>query len=138
MLSHKNKYILYLVLINGLLAILLFGYGKVIFENIHPVLGIAAAMTMFFLFEIFVMFIIEKKSKILTSRKLVNLFFGLKAGKIVLSLVFMAVYAFTVKIEFKPFLGAFIVLYFIFLLFDTFYLLGREKGFKKKQVKNEL
>ena len=135
MLSHKNKYILYLVLINGLLAILLSVFGKIIFEDIRPILGIAVAITMFFLYELFAIFIMEKKSKVLPPRKLVNLFYGLKVGKIILSLVFLTVYAFTVKIEFKPFLGAFIILYFIFLLFDTLYLLGREKTYKMKQVK---
>jgi hypothetical protein len=51
----------------------------------------------------------------------------LKAGKILLSLVFIALYAIAVKVEMKRFVLVFIALYLVYLLFDTFYLAKKEK-----------
>jgi len=133
MLSYKNKYILYLVLLNGLLITLLVGWGNTIFNDVRPVLGLGIAMAIFCLYELFVIQFTDSKSKTVTSRQSVNLFLGFKTGKIVLSLIFIAVYVFTIKVEPKRFVSAFLVLYFIYLVFDTLYLTGREKINKKKR-----
>ena len=137
MMSRIAKYFLYLVFLNGLLTTLLISFWKEIFEDSRPMIGIALSMTIFLFYELFVIMFTESKGETLNSRQSVNLFLGFKAGKIVLSLFIIAVYAIVVKIELKPFVGVFVALYFIYLLFDTLYLFNREKSFKKKQYKNK-
>jgi hypothetical protein len=94
---------------------------------VQPFVWTAAAMSFFFLYEVIVILITEKKRKTITPRQSVNLFLGLKVGKIFLSLVFVTIYALAVKIEVKRFVLIFVLLYFIYLLFDTIYLAKKEK-----------
>jgi len=138
MLSHKNKYILYLSLLNSLLAVLLICYWRVIFEETSSMMGITFVLILFFLYELFVILFTEKKYESLNARQYINLFLGFKAGKIILSLLFIAVYAIVIKVELIRFMGVFLILYFIYLLFDTVYLVNREKNRKAKanQLKN--
>ena len=133
MLSHKSKYILALVVLNCLLTALLVVYWKFIFEDVHSIMGITFALIMFFLYEAFVILFTETKYQTVTPRQSINLFLGFKAGKIILSLLFIVIYAAIVKVEFLRFLLVFVVLYLIYLVFDTIYLVSREK--KKKQNK---
>ena len=137
-MSRKNKYILYLALLNGLLASLLISFGKVIFEDARTMLGITFALVMFCIYELFVIFFTESKSEKLNSRQQLSLFLGFKTGKIFLSLLFITVYAIVINIELKRFIGVFLVLYLIFLLFDTVYLTTREKNLKKKEKQYKL
>ena len=136
--SHKNKYILYLSALNGLLIALLIAGGKNIFEYGQSIGGIAIAIALFFLYELFVILGTEKISKAINSRQSVNLFLAFKAGKIILSLFFIAIYAITVKVELKRFILVFIILYFIYLFFDTVYLVSREKKNKKEYHLKEI
>lgn len=131
----KNLYILYLAVLNCLLATLLILYWKVIFEDARSMVGITFALVLFFLYELFVILFTESKSETLSPRQSVNLFLGLKVGKTILALLFLAIYAIIVKVELMRFIAVFIALYFIYLLFDTIYWLNREKSLKKKQYK---
>jgi len=138
MLSHKNKYILYLSALNGLLITLLIVWGKIIFYYGQSIGGIAMVIALFFLYELFVILFTEKISKAINSRQSVNLFLAFKAGKIILSLLFIAIYAAIVKVELRRFILVFIILYFIYLLFDTLYLVSREKKNKKEYHLKEI
>ena len=138
MLSHKNKYILYLSALNGLLITLLIVWGKIIFYYGQSIGGIAMVIALFFLYELFVILFTEKISKAINSRQSVNLFLAFKAGKIILSLLFIAIYAAIVKVELRRFILVFIILYFIYLLFDTVYLVSREKKNKKEYHLKEI
>ena len=141
MLPQDKKYILYILYLgalNILLATILICCWEYIFKDPRSMAGITVALAMFFLFELFIILFTESKGKNLTSRQLVNLFLGYKAGKIILSLLFIAIYASVIKVEMKPFIWVFVALYFIFLAFDTFYLATREKRMKTKQIKNKV
>jgi len=138
MLSHKNKYILYLSALNGVLITILILYGNIFFEQGRSIGGIAIAIAIFFLYELFVILFTEKISKAINSRQSVNLFLAFKTGKIILSLLFIAIYAAMVKVELKRFILVFIILYFIYLLFDTVYLVNREKKNKKEYHLKEI
>ena len=138
MLSHKNTYILCLVFLNVILAGLLVIEWQVIFEDVRSMMGIMVALVVFFLYELFVILFTEHKSKTMNQRQSVNLILGFKVGKFILSLLFIAVYAVVVKAEIKRFIGVFLVLYFIYLLFDTIYLTSREKNNKKKYKLEEI
>jgi len=137
MLSHKFIYIIFWTVLNCVLTCFLIAilavYGKSIFEDAHSMIGIPYALAMFFLYELFVIIFTETKYQTVSPRQSVNLFLGFKAGKIILSLLFIVIYAVVVKLEFLRFLLVFVVLYLIYLLFDTIYLVTREK--KKKQYK---
>ena len=135
MLSRKSNYILLLVVLNGVLTALFAVFGKYIFEDARSILGITFALILFFLYELFVILFTENKYKDISPRQSVNLFLGFKAGKIILSLLFIVIYAVIVKVEFMRFLLVFVILYLIYLLFDTIYLVSREKSLKKKQYK---
>ena len=138
MLSHKNKYILYLALLNGVLTTLLVTQGGVIFEYSNSIGGIGIAMALFFIYELIVILINEKKSKTLNSRKVMLSFFGFKAGKIIFSLLFVAIYAILIKEELKRFVLVFIILYFIYLFFETVYFVSVEKKNKKEYHNKEV
>jgi hypothetical protein len=138
MMSHKNKYILYLTVLNCLLTALLVACWRLIFIDAKSMVGISIALALFFLYELFIILLTEKKSKTISSRQSINLFLGFKAGKIVLSLLFIGIYAIIVKVELKRFIGVFLILYFVYLLFDTVYLASREKRLKTKQNKKEI
>jgi len=96
---------------------------------------IVIAMAMFFLYELVVILFTEAKYKTITPRQSVNLFIASKAGKIILSLLFIAIYLSIVKVERMRFFMVFAALYFIYLLFDTIYLVNRAKSIEKEQYK---
>ena len=132
MWSYKTKYILYLAALNCLLTVLLVCCWTSVFEYGRSMGGIAIAMAMFFVYELFVILFTEAKYKTVTPRQSVNLFLAFKAGKIILSLLFIAIYTIIVKVELMRFIMVFVALYFIYLLFDTIYLVTREKNVKKE------
>ena len=138
MMSRIAKYFLYLAFLNGILTALLILFWKDIFEDSRPMVGIAFSMSIFFFYELFVVVFTESKGEKLSSRQSINLFLGFKAGKIVLSLFIIAFYAIVVKIELKPFIGVFITLYLVYLLFDTLFLFNREKSLKKQYKNKEI
>ena len=127
MMSRKIKYILALAVLNCVLSALLISCWKFIFEDVRSMIGITIALVLFFVYEAIVIVFTENKGEAISSRQSVNLFLGFKAGKIILSLLFITIYAVIVKVEFMRFLFAFAVLYLIYLLFDTIYLASREK-----------
>jgi len=135
MVTHKNKYLIYLVVLNCLLTILLVIFWTFIFNDVRSMFGITIALVLFFVYEAIVIVFTDNKGENISSRQSINLFLGFKAGKILLSLLFIVIYLVAVKVEFMRFLFAFVVLYLIYLLFDTMYLLTREKSMKKKQYK---
>ena len=134
-MSRKSKCILYLAVLNCLLTTLLILYWRVIFEDSRSMVGMTIALVLFFLYELFIIIYTEKRSETLNPRQSINLFLGNKLGKIILLLFFITIYSTIVKVELKSFIMVFLVLYFIYLLFDTVYLLSREKSLKKKQYK---
>jgi hypothetical protein len=127
MKSLSSKYILYLVLINVILITSLILYRSFLFQEIQPIAWMGGAIVFFFLYEIMLILVTDKKSKTITPRQSVNLFLGLKVGKILLSLLFVTIYAISVKLEMKRFVLFFVLLYLVYLLFDTIYLAKREK-----------
>ena len=138
MMSHKNTYILSLAILNVILAVLLFGGWRLVFEDTPPMLWMVVVLVMFFLYELFVILFTEIKIKNISPRQSINIFLGFKAGKIVLSLLFIAIYAIVFKVELKRFIMIFLILYFIYLLFDTVYLASREKDNKRKYKLEEI
>jgi preprotein translocase subunit SecY len=134
MLSTKNSYILYFVVLCAVLTAVLILYGHMIFEEIIAVKGIGAAIGMFTFMEIVSIWLIDTKSTKLAPRKTINLLLGLKTGKILLTLLFVAVYALAIKVETQRFVVVFLVIYLIYLFSDTIYLTRREKILKANRT----
>ena len=134
----KSSYILYLVVLCVVLTGLLIFYGNRFFEEIISVKGIGAAIGMFTLFEIVSVWLIETKSGKIAPRKSVNLLLGIKTGKILLTLLFVAVYALAVKVETQRFLIVFLIIYLIYLFSDTIYLTRREAKLKANRTNTSI
>ncbi|GHT50581.1 hypothetical protein FACS189440_18240 [Bacteroidia bacterium] len=77
-------------------------------------------------------FIVNKKIKTVSPKQVVSLYMLLKGGKLFLFLAGMVVYMLTVKIETKRFVLVSVAIYFIYLLWDTWFLTSTEKKLKKK------
>ena len=131
MLTIKNSYLLYLVVLCVALTLLLIICGNLIFKELIAIKATVAAIGMFTVFEVFSVLFIENKSKKQNLRQSVNVLMGMKVGKTLLTLLFFIVYAFTVHVELERFIIVFLVLYFLYLFSDTIYLTRREKRLKE-------
>jgi hypothetical protein len=127
-----QKYIIYLVLLNALLTTGLVLLWNLIFVGVSPS-WVGVGLALLFVYELIVIVITEKKRETVTPRQSVNLFLGLKVGKIILSLLFIAIYAIASRVELKRFILVFVALYLVYLLFDTIYL---ARGEKRKSINN--
>jgi len=93
------------------------------------------AVALLFAMQFAGLMIIERKSATLSPAKWVNLFMGLKVGKMLISLAYILTYVILVRIEIKRFLAVFLALYLLYLAFDTIYLTNRQKAMKKQEDK---
>jgi len=137
MLSTKNGFLIGLWILSTVLIIGLVFFGDLLFENSLLIVWGEIGVALFFLYETMVIILTDKKSKTLTGRQSINFFLGLKVGKIILSLLFIGVFVIAVNIELKRFVLVFVLLYLVYLLFDTFYLIHWEKKLKSKKTIEE-
>ena len=84
-------------------------------------------------YEVVVVIIVNKYANQDNPRKLVNAYLATKVGRIFLALVYAMGYVLIVKEEIKTFVLVFVLIYFIFLLFDTLLLTSWEKNIKKEK-----
>lgn len=125
MTSGYNKYVLYLALLSAACAAAWTGLGEMVFNQAAPRRLVYAAIAFFFLYEFATIWVVEKKGRSFTPRRFVNIFMGLKAARILLSLLFVIAYALAGGAGVKRFALVFAALYFIYSLFDTLYLTTR-------------
>ena len=132
----KIKWIAYLALLaGGFLNPLLLIFGHCLLESESALYGLVIAVWLFALYEFCTILVVENKRNTSNPRQLINTYMALKVGKILFSLLFAGIYVFAFKEESKRFVLLFVLLYFIFLLFDTLYLSFREKELKPKDKK---
>ncbi|GHT26442.1 hypothetical protein FACS189432_00880 [Bacteroidia bacterium] len=136
MLPFKIKSILSLVLLNSVLITGLAFFRDDLFTDVKPFVWTEIALAFLFLSEAMTIWVIDAKRKTLKPGQSINLFLGLKVGKIILALLFISIYAFAIKIEVKRFVLVFVAIYFVYLLFDTLFLVAGEKH-KKIRIENE-
>jgi FlaA1/EpsC-like NDP-sugar epimerase len=110
------------------LILLLNNFRGELFVKAEPYWWCQASVLLLGLYEIAAVFIVNKKYKSVSPRQSINLFMGLKVGKILLSVFFVMLYAFMVKMEMRRVIIIFVTLYLIFLAFDTIYLVCCEKN----------
>jgi hypothetical protein len=133
MLPFKYKCLLYLVLLNSVLITVLISFWDVLFADVIPYIWTEIALALLFIYETLTIWVTDAKRKTLKPNQSVNLFLGLKVGKIILALLFISIYALAIKIEVKRFVLVFMAIYFVYLLFDTLFLLAGEKAAKKNK-----
>ena len=120
----KKDFIIILVTLTGLL----FAFGSLfpqIFINSTVHLWANISLLFFLLIELTIIFIIFKNDKSENPRQQVNIFMAMKVGKILLSICFIMIYVLAIKTETKHFLIVFAILYLIYLIFDTVFLLKK-------------
>ena len=130
-MSKVQKYSTGLALMTGILIIILKVFQSNLFVGEIIFYWTTGACLVFCIYEWIAIKIVETKSKTVSPRQSINIFMGLKAGKILLSVFFVMFYALIAKMEVKRFAIIFIALYLIFLAFDTIYLVYREKKEKE-------
>jgi small-conductance mechanosensitive channel len=125
----KNKYIGELVVITIALVIVFLLFPNIVLEK-----WAISAVIFLFLCELASILITSKKRHTVSAPQSINLLTGLKVGKILLSLFFLLIYRIIVKAEMKRFVLVFFILYLIYLVFDTLYLISMEKEMKRKKL----
>jgi hypothetical protein len=85
-----------------------------------------------FAYELSTIFILNKKIKTTSPKRVVSLYMLLKGVKLLLFLAVLVFYMLAVKIETKRFVLVAVAIYFIYLLWDTWFLTSTEKKLKKK------
>ena len=126
------KYISWLMLMLILLTVaIILSKETLLLNNATLLVGLCSANAFFFLYEAITINIMEKKRKTASDKQIVNLYLLFKVGRILFALLGVAIYAFTAKVELKRFVLFFVLIYFIYLLFNTLYLTNREKKLKK-------
>ena len=132
-ISGKNAWVLYLLLLTfGVIQPILTVVGGKVFPDTRMYLALTLTPLFFFVCELITILLVEKNRKNNNPHQLVNLYLGLKVGKILLSLVYIGIYMALVNVELKRFVLVFVLLYFVFLLFDTLYLTNSEKKLNRK------
>ena len=130
--SLRKKYILILAAVTLALVVVF-----IKFPNIIPFGWAIGSVIFFFLYELASILIIDKKGNTISARQSINLLGGLKIGKILLFLFFLAIYWIIEKTEMKSFLLVFFMIYLIYLIIGTLYLTSREKKAKEKKLLTE-
>lgn len=130
-MSKIQKYSIGLALMTGILIVILKVFQSNLFVGEIIFYWTASACLFFCIYEWVAIKVVETKSKTVSPRQSINLFMGLKIGKILLSVFFVMIYSLSVKVETIRFVMVFVGLYLIFLVFDTIYLVCREKEAKK-------
>lgn len=102
------------------------------FANESLFIGLSIGILLLTIYECVVVFIVKKAQNSDNPRKLVNTYLATKVGRVFLALLYAVIYVLAVNQEVKRFVLVFVLLYFVFLLFDTLLLTSWEKNLKKK------
>ncbi|GHT89150.1 hypothetical protein FACS189474_5560 [Bacteroidia bacterium] len=130
----KNKYSLIgiLFIVTAFVTAILNIFQDKLFVESTPYYYLAGMILFLFAYELSTIIIVNKKTKTASPRQVVSLYMLLKGTKIFLFLAGLVVYMLTVKIETKRFVLVAVAIYFIYLLWDTWFLTFTEKKLKKK------
>ncbi|MCL2596779.1 MAG: hypothetical protein FWD66_03790 [Paludibacter sp.] len=131
----KTIFIIILIVLTGIL----FAAGEtfpLLFINPTVHLWTNISLLLFFVVELVIILLIFKPDQNVRPAQTVNTFMGIKVGKILLSICFIAIYILAIKTEIERFLTIFIILYFIYLILETIFLLKRQK-LNKLQIESK-
>jgi hypothetical protein len=103
-----------------------------IFTHIESQLWLAGIFLFLLLYAGLTVAIVNKKKRSVSAARLATVYMALKVFRLLVFVGIVLTYMLTVKIEIKRFVLAAVVIYFIYLLFDTWFLTYSEKQLKKK------
>ena len=89
-------------------------------------------MFFFLILEVILMNFVVSKSGKVSSKKMVNIYMLSKVVKMILSLIFVAIYALAVKVNITSFVLVFIIFYVLYLFIETFLYSKLERQLKEK------
>ncbi|MDR1633057.1 MAG: hypothetical protein LBR97_09340 [Dysgonamonadaceae bacterium] len=135
-MNRVQKYSLGLALMTGILIMGLKALQNKLFADESIFYWAVGACLFFCIYEWITIKVVEAKNKTVSPRQSINLFMGLKIGKILLSVFFVMFYTLIAQMEVRRFVIIFVILYLIFLAFDTIYLVCREKEMMIDEIRN--
>lgn len=91
----------------------------------------------FLIIESVVVSLVESFGQKKEKKQMVNIYMLTKVIKIITSLIFITIYALTVKENMKAFIAVFILFYLSYLIAETFIFMKVEKRIKEKNSSNE-
>lgn len=91
----------------------------------------------FLIIESIVVSLVESFGQKNEKKQMVNIYMLTKVIKIITSLIFITIYALTVKENMKAFIAVFILFYLSYLIAETFIFMKVEKRIKEKNSSNE-
>ncbi len=91
-------------------------------------------VSFFLIFEVALVSYVVAQSMKVSSKKMVNVYMLTKVVKIVISLIFIGIYAIAVKENIKTFVLVFIVFYLLYLLAETIIFSKLEKYIKENNT----
>ena len=103
-----------------------------LFTHIEPTVWLGALLLFLVAYGVSTVIITNKKRKTANARQLTTLYLALKGIRLFIIIGIVVAYLLTVNIETRNFALAATVLYFIYLLFETLFLVFTEKRMKKK------
>jgi len=103
-----------------------------LFTHIEPWIWLTVLFTFLLVHAVLTVIFVNKKKKTANSQKLTMLYLALEVVRVLVFIGIVLAYLLVVKIETKRFALWAIVIYFIYLLFGTLFLLFTEKQMKKK------
>jgi hypothetical protein len=86
--------------------------------------------------ESFLIYMVEKLSRKVSDTRLVHVYMGVMAGKMLLAIVFITIYALAVGEDTKAFAISFIFQYLLFLVLESWTFVRLEKHLKEIRTKS--
>jgi hypothetical protein len=128
----SKRYVVSLTAISLILAAVACFCGESLLKQPVLITWSLILLGVFYLYELLTVFVITRKRKEASAKQLVNIYLGLKAGRLIISLIFAATYVMNIKVEIKRFMLVFVLIYLVYLLCDTLYMANTEKKYKKQ------
>jgi len=108
---------------------------NLLFENKEPWIWEAGLVFFLLIYGVVTIGIVNKKKEIKKSRQLLTFYMLLRGIRFFIILSVVIIYIAFIHVEIKKFLFLTIIIYAVYLLFDTLYLLSVERKIKKKNEK---
>jgi len=91
-------------------------------------------LAFFIILESLILIYVDSASRKVTQRQMLNTYMLTKVIKVFAALIFIGIYALTIKENIKSFVLIFMIFYLLFLAFESYLFLRIEKRLKKKNI----
>lgn len=122
----NKKQIAIISILTSVVVVLLATSTQWLFTSRLPAIFLLTTTVVFGIFELVTVWLLSKKKS--DSNRNITLFMGLKTGKLLLSLALIMSYLLLINIDTKEFLICFVVIYFVYMAVNIFYLKRLEKN----------